>query len=202
MGVNLDKFMSKFEEFKNLPPGEFFSIKVTEKEATDAVREYVSENKEWIKEQLKAATKLGLSVENPTIKFGNDELSMEVTGSKGILKSKASLISDVLWKGKPEVKVRTVKVPFVSLSAEKLNTVMAKPIDTLMEKVKAYGEIRSFKLTEGMAVLEAVRKASVSAPDKAHGASQPAASPKPQETAPMSAAGTNDTLQNSSQKTK
>ena len=157
MGANLDKFLNKFEEFQNLPSGEYFSIEVTDKEATDAGREYVTENKEWIKEQLKATTGLALSVENPTIKFGNDELSMGVIGAMGFLKANASLTADVAWKGVPIVNVRAVNVPFVTLSPEKLNTLVEKPIDQLMEKVKEYGEIRSFKLSDGLAVLEAVK---------------------------------------------
>lgn len=158
MGANLDKFMNKFEEFKNLPSGETFSIEVTDKEATDAGREYVTENKEWIKQQLKATTGLGLSVENPTIKFGDDELSMGVVGGMSFLKANASLTADVAYNGEPSVNVREVNVPFVSLSPEKLNTLVEKPLDQLMEKVKEYGEIRSFKLSAGLAVLEAVKK--------------------------------------------
>ncbi len=158
MGANLDKFLNKFEEFKNLPSGESFSIEVTDKEATAAGREYVSENKEWIKQQLKETTGLGLSVENPTIGFGNDELSMAVTGGMGFLKANASLTADVAWNGEPNVNVRAVNVPFVTLSPEKLNTLVAKPLDQLMEKVKEYGEITSFKLTEGLAVLKATKK--------------------------------------------
>ena len=157
MGANLDKFMNKFEEFKNLPSGESFTIEVTDTEATDAGREYVSENSEWIKQQLKATTGLALSVENPTIKFGVDELSMVVTGGMGLLKANASLTADVAWNGEPNVNVRTVNVPFVTLSPEKLNTLVEKPLDQLMEKVKEYGEIRSFKLSDGLAVLEAVK---------------------------------------------
>ena len=158
MGANLDKFLGKFEEFKNLPSGESFSIEVTEEEATAAGREYLTENKEWIKQQLKSTTGMGLSVENPTIKFGADELSMAVTGAMGFLKANASLTADVAWNGEPNVNVRAVNVPFVSLSPEKLNTLVEKPIDQLMEKVKEYGEIRSFKLSAGLAVLEAVKK--------------------------------------------
>ena len=158
MGVNLDKFLNKFEEFKNLPSGESFSIAVTDKEATDAGREYVSENREWIKQQLKATTGLGLSVENPTIKFEADVLSMAVTGAMGFLKANASLTADVVWNGEPNVNVSAVNVPFVTLSPEKLNTLVEKPIAQLMEKVKEYGEITSFKLSEGLAVLEAIKK--------------------------------------------
>ena len=158
MGVNLNKFMNKFEEFKNLPSGETFSIEVTDQEATAAGREYVTENQAWIKQQLKANTGMNLSVGNPTIKFGNDELSMNVTGGMGVLKANASLTADVAWNGAPYVNVRAVKVPFVSLSPEKLNPMLEKPIEQLMEKVNEYGEIRSFKLSEGLAVLEAVKK--------------------------------------------
>ena len=158
MGVNLDKFLNKFEEFKTLPAGESFSIEVTDQEATAAGREYVSENKVWIKQQLKAATGLNLSVENPSIRFGNDELSIAVTGGMGLLKAKASLTAEAGWNGAPFVHVRTVNVPFVSLSPEKMNGFVEKPLDQLMEKVKEYAEIRSFKLTAGLAVLKAVKK--------------------------------------------
>ena len=109
MGANIDHFMNKFEEFKNLPSGESFSIEVTDKEATDAGWEYVTENKEWIKQQLKAATGMNLSVGNPTIKFGNDELSIDVTGAMGFIKANASLTAGVVWNGQPNVNVRAAR---------------------------------------------------------------------------------------------
>ena len=160
MGAALENFLQKFDGLNDIPVGKPFSIKITDKEATDAAREYITENKEWIKKQLKALTGLSLSVEEPFIKFQNDELSIAVKGGVGFLKANASLTSEVKWNsqtGKPEVNVRSVKLPVVSVSPEKLNSVVEKPLDNIMAKVKEYGDIHSLKLSEGLVVMDAVK---------------------------------------------
>ena len=158
MGTTLQQFMNKFEEFKSLPSGEAFAIELTDKEATAAATEYVTENKAQIKELLKQSTGFKLDVEKPSIEFGNDKISLSAMGGMGFLKTKASLVADVKWDGKPVVVVRSVDVPVVSVSPEKLNATVEGPLKQMMEMVEEYAEIRSFKLKEGVAVLEAVRK--------------------------------------------
>ncbi len=54
--------------------------------------------------------------------------------------------------------VRSVDVPVISISPEKLNFVIEKPPAQAMGKVEEYAEIRSFKLFNGLAVLEAGKK--------------------------------------------
>ena len=158
MGVTLQQFMDKFEEFKTLPGGESFAIEVTDQEATAAANEYVTENKAQIKDLLKQQTGFNLDVEKPSVSFGNDEIVLSAMGGVGFLKTKATLTADVTWDGKPVVVVRSVEVPVVSVSPEGLNSTVEEPLVQMMEKVREYAEIRSFKLTDGVAVIEAIRK--------------------------------------------
>ena len=158
MGITLNHFMNKFEEFKTLPSGESFTIRVTDQEATQVAREYLADNKESVGKKIQNRIGLSLKIEDPSVKFHNDALSATLTAGKGFLKAKASLTADVRWDGKPIVHVRSVDVPFISISPEKLNSVVEGPLKRLTQKVEEYAEIRSFKLTDGMATLEAVRK--------------------------------------------
>ena len=158
MGVTLNNFMNKFNEFKVLPAGKTFSIKVTDTEATAAAREYLEEYNEQVKQLIQNSAGMSINVENPEIRFGNDEISMAARGRKGFLKVNASVTADVRWDGRANVTVRSVDVPIISISPEKLNFVIEKPLAEAMGKVEEYAEIRSFKLHDGLAVLEAVRK--------------------------------------------
>ncbi len=158
MGATLQHFLGKFDEFKTLPSGKSFSIKVTDQEATAAANEYLTENKAQVSQLLQKTTGMNLEVEKPSVGFKNDELLLSAMGGMGFLKAKATLDADVQWNGQPTVVVRSVKVPVVSVTPEKLNSVVEKPLKQLMEKVEEYAEIHNFKLQDGFAVLEAVRK--------------------------------------------
>ena len=69
-----------------------------------------------------------------------------------------TLTADVRWDDGLAVNVRSVDVPFISVSPKKLNSAVEKPLSRLMAKVEEYAEIRAFRLMYGCAVLEAVRK--------------------------------------------
>ena len=101
---------------------------------------------------------MSINVENPEIRFGNDEISMAARGRKGFLKINASVNAEVRWDGRANVTVRSADVPVISISPEKLNFVTEKPLAQAMGKVEDYAEIRSFKLMNGLAVLEAMKK--------------------------------------------
>lgn len=152
------RFMDRFNEFKTLPSGESFSIKVTDQEATAAAYEYLAENREQVRERLQKSTGMKLQVEDPSIEFRNDEVFVSAKGGMGFLKAKASLTAEVQWDGKLNVVARSVEVPFVSVSPQKLNSAVKRPLEQLMKKVEEYADIQSLKLTNGFAVLEAVRK--------------------------------------------
>jgi hypothetical protein len=76
----------------------------------------------------------------------------------GFLKTKARLTAEVKWDDKLIVAVRSVEVPVISVSPQELNAMVEEPLSQMMETVEEYAEIRSFKITDGLAVLEAVRK--------------------------------------------
>ena len=158
MGATIQQFMDKFETFKTLPGGEPFTIEVTDLEATAAAREYVAENKALIRAGMKQETGFELDVDKPSITFRDDTVLLSVMAGVGFLKTKATLTADVKWDGGPVVNVRSVEVPVVSVSPEKLNSSVEEPLKKMMDIVEEYAEIRSFKLKDGVAVLEAVRK--------------------------------------------
>ncbi len=158
MGAALNKLLNKFNEFKALPAGKPFSVMITDTEASDAVREYLAENKDQVKKLIKESSGKSLDVEEPSIRFGNDEIALSAKVGKSILKVGASLTADVRWNGKPEVKVRSVDIPIISVTPEKLNSLVEKPLELGMNKVREYAEIRSFKFTNGTAVLDALKK--------------------------------------------
>ena len=158
MGAAIQRLTGKYEEFMDLPGGESFTIEMTDEEATAAAREYITENKQQIRDLLKEKTGFSLDVDDPLIEFRNDRITLSAKGGKGFIKSKASLTADVKWDGGPVVVVREVKIPVVSVSPEKLNSVAEEPIKKMTGTIGEYAEIRSFKLKDGLAVLEAVRK--------------------------------------------
>ncbi|MBE6029110.1 MAG: hypothetical protein E7226_03045 [Clostridiales bacterium] len=158
MGATIQQFMDKFETFKTLPGGEPFTIEVTDLEATAVAREYVAENKALIRAGMKQETGFELDVDKPSITFRDDTVLLSVMAGVGFLKTKATLTADVKWDGKPVVVVRSVEVPVISVSPQELNAMVEEPLRQMMETVEEYAEIRSFKITDGLAVLEAVRK--------------------------------------------
>lgn len=157
MGITINKFMNKFNDFQALPSGQSFTIKVTDSEATAAAQEYLAENKALVKQMIQKSAGMSLDVENPVIKFGNDEISMSAKGGKGFLKVNASLNAKVNWDGKLNVDVKSVDIPIVSVSPEKLNSIVEKPLIEFMNKVGEYAQIQSFKLESGAAYLEATK---------------------------------------------
>lgn len=158
MGATMQQFMDKFEEFRTLPKGESFTIEVTDLEATAAAREYVAENDAQIKQAMKQETGFELEVDKPSIGFRKDKVLLSLMAGKGFLKTKASITADVKWDGKPVVVVRSVEVPIVSVSPGELNTFVEEPLKQMTAAVEEYAEIRSFRIEDGVAVLEAVRK--------------------------------------------
>ena len=158
MGVTLNNYLNKFEEFKSLPAGESFTIRVSDREATAVAGEYLAERKDSVKQMIQKRVGMGLTVEDPTVRFREDEIFASATGGKGFLKAKASLTAEVRWDGRLIVAVRSVNIPFLPVSPEKLNSIVEGPLKKAMGMVEQYAEIRSFKVTDGFAVLEAVRK--------------------------------------------
>ncbi|MBO7669988.1 MAG: hypothetical protein J6S60_05305 [Oscillospiraceae bacterium] len=158
MGSTLNAYLKKFEEFKALPAGQSFTIRVTEQEATEVAKEYLTENKASVSQRIQKRTGLKLSVDNPSVSFRNDEIRVSASGGMGFLKAKAALTADVKWDGKPVVVVRSVEIPFLSVTPEKLNSVVEGPLKKGTGIVEEYAEIRSFKVEDGAMVLEAVRK--------------------------------------------
>ena len=158
MGAVTQQFMDKFEEFKALPSGESFTIEVTDVEATAVAREYVAENREQIQEAMKQETGFELDVDKPSITFRDDVVLLSVMAGKGFLKTKANITADVKWDGKPVVVVRSVEVPVVSVSPADLNAFVEDPLKQMTAAVEEYAEIRTFKVKDGVAVLEAVKK--------------------------------------------
>lgn len=158
MGTAINKFTDKFNEFRTLPSGRSFSVTVTDFEATDAAREYLAENKNRVAQLIRNAAGMSLDVSEPTIRFRTNEVSASARGGKGFLKFSASVRADVRWDGRLRVNVRSVDVPVVKLSPEKLNSIVENPLAQVMGKVAEYAEIRSFRILEGAAILEAVKK--------------------------------------------
>ena len=158
MGAVLQRFIGKFEEFRSLDPGEPFSIRVTEQEAEDAAREYLAENKEGVSQMIRKAAGVSLEVSDPEVRFYRDEIGLSLRGGRGPLKVRASLNADVRWNGRPYVNVRSVELPFVKVTPQKLNSLVEAPLLSAMGKVTQYADIRSFQITTGSALLEAIRK--------------------------------------------
>lgn len=158
MGATLYSYMNKVNEFEALPSGESFTIQITDKEATQVTQEYLAENKDQVKKLIQAKTGMNLAVEKPSVEFREDEVLASLSGGMGFLKARLSLDAEVRWDDGLIVNVRSVNIPFLSATPQKLNSVVAGPIERFMKKVEQYAEIRSFKLMNGYAVLEAVRK--------------------------------------------
>ena len=158
MGVIINKFTGKFNEFRALAPGERFSVRVTDTEAADAAREYLTKNRSHVSEMIRSAAGVGLDVSDPEVRFHPDEVFISARGGKGFMKVKASLCAEIRWDGRPLVNVRSVEVPFVPVTPQKLNSVVEKPLVSIMKTVGDYAEIISFRIAEGEAVLDALRK--------------------------------------------
>lgn len=157
MGATLNSFIEKFNHFQSLKPGEPFTIRVTDAEATDAAKEYIEENKDRIKELIQKKADVGLDVADPKVSFREGEFSMSAKGGKGVVKVKGSVCADVKWENGLKVNVKKVDVPIIKISPEKLNFVVREPLDMGMRMVEKYARIRSFEIKDGYAVLEAVR---------------------------------------------
>ena len=158
MGSTLNAYLKKLEEFKDLPVGQPITIRVTDQDATEVAREYLAENKASVSQLIQKRLGLKLSVDNPSISFRDDEIRVSASGGMGFLKAKAALTAEVKWDGKPVVAVRSVEIPFLPVSPEKLNSVVEGPLKKGTGIVEQYAEIRSLKVTDGAVVLEAVRK--------------------------------------------
>ncbi len=96
MGAALNNFMNKFNDSKVLPAGKTFKIKVTDTEAAAAAREYLEEYNEQVRQLIQNSAGMSINVENPEIRFGNDEISMAARGRKGFLKVNSSVNAEVM----------------------------------------------------------------------------------------------------------
>ena len=158
MGAAVSRFISRFNEFQSLPSGASFSVRVTDFEAEEATKEYLEENREQVNGLIRQAAGVSLEVSDPSIRFHPDEIVLSAKGGRGLLKVRASLSADVRWNDGLSVNVRSLELPFVSVTPQKLNSVVEGPLKGVMARVAGYAEIRSFRITEGAAVLDAVRK--------------------------------------------
>ena len=147
MGAAVSRFISRFNEFQSLPSGASFSVRVTDFEAEEAAKEYLAENRDQVSGLIRQAAGVSL-----------DEIVLSAKGGRGLLKVRASLSADVRWNGGLNVNVQSLELPFVSVTPQKLNSVVEGPLKGVMARVAGYAEIRSFRITEGAAVLDAVRK--------------------------------------------
>lgn len=154
MGAAIDRFVGKFNEFRALRPGEKFSVRVTDFEANEAAREYLSENRAQVTQLIRNAAGVGLEVSDPEIRFHTDELALSARGGRGLMKVRASLCAEVRWENRLVVNVKSVEVPFIQVTPQKLNSIVEQPLRSVMNRVSEYAEIRAFRLIEGAAILE------------------------------------------------
>ena len=154
----IDKFTKQIIEVSKQAPGVVFKIIMTDAEATAAVKEYIEENREQVKELIKKSTKVGIDVTDPEIKFFPNRVDLSAKGKKGILKIKASASANVTWDGMLHVEATSVDVPIISISPEEVNPLIKELIGQFIKKAQEYIEIRSFQITTGSACLEGTNK--------------------------------------------
>lgn len=154
----IDKFTKQFIEASKQAPGVVFKILMTDAEATAAVKEYIEENKDQVKELIKKSTKVGIDVTDPEIKFFPNRVDLSAKGKKGILKIKASASAAVTWDGMLHVEATSVDVPIISISPEEVNPLIKDLIGQFIKKAQEFIEIRSFQITDGKACLEGTNK--------------------------------------------
>ena len=127
MGAAVSRFISRFNEFQSLQAGESFSIRVTDFEAEEAAKEYLAENREQVSGLIRQAAGVSLEVSDPSIRFHPNEIVLSAKGGRGLLKVRASLSADVRWNGGLNVNVQSLELPFVSVTPQKLNSVVEGP---------------------------------------------------------------------------
>ncbi|MBR6088985.1 MAG: hypothetical protein IKP86_03560 [Anaerolineaceae bacterium] len=154
----IDKYTDLYNEFKQQPAGSPVRVSVSDAEATAAAREYLEANKPAVRDLIRDKAGVSLDIADPVIRFSPDELLLSASGKKGILKVNASANAKITWNGSLNVEAQTVNVPIVSISPEKINPAIKAPLASIMEKVQEYIEIRSFRITDGRAELEGVKK--------------------------------------------
>ena len=154
----IDRFTKQFFDIKAQAPGAPFKAVITDEEATAAAREYLENNRDQVKDLIKSKAGVSLDVADPVIEFAPDEVRLSAKGKKGLIKINASASAAVTWDGSLHVEAKSVNVPVISVSPAVINPAIKEPIDQWVKKLQEYAEIRSFRITDGMAMVEGIKK--------------------------------------------
>ncbi len=155
----IEKLTNQLNEIGALPSGSSFTLSLTDDDATAAAEEYLGKNMETIQNAISNAVGVKLDISNPTVTFGEDQLTIEAKAGKGFLKLSVSAKATVVWDGNElHVTVTEVNVPIVSVPVDTANSFIAEPLKNGINELLKYYDVQSFKLSDGVAVLNAVKK--------------------------------------------
>ena len=159
LAQTIEKFQDQILQIEALPSGSVFFLTITEDDLTAAAKEMLARYNVEISDTIQEALGVRLSVSDPKISLGNSELFMSARGGKGILKVNASLNASLTWDGTTvHVDVKSVDVPIVSVDPATINAYIQGPLNSYVEQIKQYYEIRSFSVSKGKIELEAMKK--------------------------------------------
>ncbi len=155
----IEKLTNQLKEIEALPSGSAFTLSLTDDDATAAAGEYLGKYLETIQKAISDAVGVKLDISNPTVTFGEDQLTLEAKAGKGFLKFNVSAKATVVWENNElHVTVTELNVPIVSIPVDTANSFIAEPIKNVINDLLKYYDVQSFKLSDGVAVLNAVKK--------------------------------------------
>ncbi len=165
LGVNtvsaqtIEKLTNQLKEIEALPSGSSFTLSLTDDDATAAAGEYLGKYEETIQNAISNAVGVKLDISNPTITFGEDQLTLAAKAGKGFLKVGVSATAAVVWENNElHVTVTELNVPIVSIPVDTANSFIAEPLKNGINDLLKYYDVQSFKLSDGVAVLNAAKK--------------------------------------------
>ena len=156
-----ERIMNQLIAVDNLPAGSVFQITLTDEDATEAASEYLIQYEEDIQNMIQHAAGIKLDFSDPKIDFDEDRLVVSIRGGLGFLKVTASAGGTVLWDEQAQqliVNVDSVDIPIISVDPATINAYIQAPMNDFIHGMMEGYEVISFKVYDGFAVLEAMKK--------------------------------------------
>ena len=157
----VEKLTKQLQEIENLPSGSVFQLKLTEEDASQACAEYLEQYEQELQNMVQQAAGIKIDFSEPQINFDEDRLVISIRGGVGFLKVTASAGGTVTWDEQAQqlnVNIDSVDIPIISVDPSTINSYIQTPINDYIHGLMDGYVVRSFKIYDGNALLEAMKK--------------------------------------------
>lgn len=155
----MERLSEQIFAIENLPSGTVALLTLTDDDATAAAQEYLDQNEEELRRLTQQNFGIALEASNLQIEFKPDVLLFSIDVGIKLLKITLSARANVLWKDDSlNIDVTSIDIPIISVDPAVVNSYIQEPIQSIIDQITEGFDIRDFKLEDGYASVEVIKK--------------------------------------------